>query len=331
MDNNQENIINDSDGQNERGVLDIINEENPEEEEEEEHKNNMDDAAALLLNLGNILMGAPNNPPNMRSPEWIQQYANILTNQLRPATVVLTEEDLAVIQICSSHIIPVINEIRQTMGDDYKDEFRYDSTTNQTGNMIGKYWDERGTLPGVDEFDDLILYMCEYKYANEPCACMNLDEYMNNDQGKQDLCEVIKRYFVDTGGYPDCVYMNHMLLYKLDKDVFPSQTEYAEYVRHVEEINQDPEQYYQDHKHQLPTKNVDLLKPKKYENTEATTCGICYNDINQGDFIVELPCGGNHIFHSDESQCLEGLTIIDWMKNNKQCPLCKGEIVIKDS
>jgi hypothetical protein len=61
--------------------------------------------------------------------------------------------------------------------------------------------------------------------------------------------------------------------------------------------------------------NTCFLYLKLYKsNVRDDTCVICHEDINFG---VKTRCG--HHFHD---KC-----IIEWLKQNNKCPLCRGEIV----
>ena len=52
------------------------------------------------------------------------------------------------------------------------------------------------------------------------------------------------------------------------------------------------------------------------------TCGICLDELQVGEDIIELPCKDKHYFHIKKEGC-EG--IYPWLRENNTCPLCRHE------
>jgi E3 ubiquitin-protein ligase DOA10 len=48
------------------------------------------------------------------------------------------------------------------------------------------------------------------------------------------------------------------------------------------------------------------------------TCPICFEDFQENEDVIPLPCNEKHIFHDN--------CITEWLKNNNACPLCKKPI-----
>lgn len=49
-------------------------------------------------------------------------------------------------------------------------------------------------------------------------------------------------------------------------------------------------------------------------------CAICQNDFNNGDAVVELPCG--HVYCGSGSNC-----IVTWLKTSNSCPQCRARLL----
>lgn len=76
-----------------------------------------------------------------------------------------------------------------------------------------------------------------------------------------------------------------------------------------------------------PTTSNAIESLKCYEcKTDEVTCCVCQLDVNEGDKIIELPCG--HKFHGEDCECPG---IIPWLKDNNTCPLCKHELPFSET
>ena len=58
----------------------------------------------------------------------------------------------------------------------------------------------------------------------------------------------------------------------------------------------------------------DYFDQKKYNDL----CIICQNNFKDKEKVLVIPC--KHCFHED--------CIVPWLKNKKQCPFCKSEVVV---
>ena len=58
----------------------------------------------------------------------------------------------------------------------------------------------------------------------------------------------------------------------------------------------------------------DYFDKKKYNDL----CIICQNNFKDKEKVIVVPC--KHCFHED--------CIVPWLKNKKQCPFCKSEVIV---
>ena len=112
--------------------------------------------------------------------------------------------------------------------------------------------------------------------------------------------------------------------YKQEKRM-ANEDEIFEYISNLQRINTDPERYYQDTKMHLPTPNLNLLLPKKSGKTD--NCGLCMEEIKEGEECFVLPC--DHLFHCEDEKCID-TTVKKWLSENKGCPVCKQEVILKE-
>lgn len=262
----------------------------------------------------------------------IQNFNNFLNALMSMrGEVKETEEEKLNKEICYEHYLNYIKKTREYLSvehQEYKEEYEHENISATLCKMGVAFWTKKGELPtDPSKFNEFVEFCCNYKKEKNPCICM---VEMETEEQKSNVYEIVKKVILDIGTYPGCDIISGMLEYKLLNGNIPTINEYKEYVKNLEEFHEDPEKYHLDHKHQLPTMNRNLLKKSIYKEEISTICGVCQNDIKKEDSIYQLPCNGKHIFHSEDKDCLEGLTIMDWMKSNKTCPLCKDELKIED-
>ena len=56
---------------------------------------------------------------------------------------------------------------------------------------------------------------------------------------------------------------------------------------------------------------------------EVLTCGICLDELQEGQDVIELPNTDKHYFHIKTSEC-DG--IYPWLKGNNTCPMCREQV-----
>ena len=60
---------------------------------------------------------------------------------------------------------------------------------------------------------------------------------------------------------------------------------------------------------------------------QEMTCGICLEQLQLGEDVIELPCQDKHYFHIKKENC-EG--IYPWLKTNNTCPMCRHDFPYKE-
>lgn len=182
--------------------------------------------------------------------------------------------------------------------------------------------------------EDIINKGIEWIIRFKLCRC-NIFSFCNNslelNYNRNILFNIVKYYIVEYGVVPGCrmILLNYHF-YIQEKRVGTIQ-EITEYESLLYEIENNPDEFHDKHKHKIPTKNLAKLKSNKmtdelFKNKEPC-CGICQSEIEVSQTYFELNCG--HQFHEKDEQCLEYATIISWLKDNKLCPICKQEVLIE--
>lgn len=195
-----------------------------------------------------------------------------------------------------------------------QDSEQYIDTTIIT--HIIKLWNKskEGILPTLEE-------ILEELYKNK-CYCTN--NYNSNH-----IKELYKFYILNYKKIPDCITIELSIEYKLLHSRFPSEEELSEILNRRIQFELSPEDYYQEDKISIGTKNLDKIKIHKYTEEENISCSICQNDIIKDQEYINLePCG--HKFHYNNNDCLDEASIINWLQNNNKCPNCKCNININD-
>lgn len=68
--------------------------------------------------------------------------------------------------------------------------------------------------------------------------------------------------------------------------------------------------------------SLSVKKVTKEMVEKKITCGICLDELKEGEDVLELPCKDKHYFHIKNTIC-DG--IYPWLKDNNTCPLCRHE------
>lgn len=68
--------------------------------------------------------------------------------------------------------------------------------------------------------------------------------------------------------------------------------------------------------------SLSVQKVTKEMVEKKITCGVCLDELKEGEDILELPCEDKHYFHIKNEVC-DG--IYPWLKDNNTCPLCRHE------
>jgi len=68
--------------------------------------------------------------------------------------------------------------------------------------------------------------------------------------------------------------------------------------------------------------SLSVQKVTKEMIENKLTCGVCLDELKEGEDVLELPCKDKHYFHIKNEVC-DG--IYPWLKENNTCPLCRHE------
>jgi hypothetical protein len=184
-------------------------------------------------------------------------------------------------------------------------------------------------------FDDIVNKGIEWFNRNKLCVCSTNISYiclntLDVNYNFEIIYKIIKQSILDYGVLPKCRYIFLSYQYYIQEKRLGNTQEIAEYELLLSEIEMDPEEFHNKYKHKIPTQNLSKLISKtmtKYIfDVKEPCCGVCQSEIEQLQNYYELPC--EHMFHEKEEECLENATIINWLKDNKLCPICKKEVIL---
>jgi hypothetical protein len=154
--------------------------------------------------------------------------------------------------------------------------------------------------------------------------CYNNIMNLNNDIIKI----IIKKYLIEHYIVLKCNDMKLAYLYYIQENRVASPDELIQFENMMYEIENDPEEFHQKYKHKTPTRNIYKLNVKimneELYNNNQPSCGLCQDEIIVEQEYYNLPC--EHLFHKNEKECLDNASIINWLKENNVCPICKREI-----
>ncbi|CAD8083006.1 unnamed protein product [Paramecium sonneborni] len=63
----------------------------------------------------------------------------------------------------------------------------------------------------------------------------------------------------------------------------------------------------------------EIIFDKKEHQNDINDCAICMCSFEDNDKVIILTCSEKHVFHTD--------CIVDWLKLNSNCPLCRKQVV----
>ena len=189
-----------------------------------------------------------------------------------------------------------------------KNKWEFDNVSNLCVVKVQEFFNLHNYLPTKFQF---------IKDKIENCACgISLDDH--------DLAVTTGIYLLERlEEVPDCLYIQHAIHYTNQEHREPTIDELNMYILNTIRINEDPESYYHETKQSTPTPNLSSLKQNVCD--ADYNCGLCFENLKDEACYV-LPC--NHVFHSDKEKCIDA-TVLDWLKNNRTCPVCKQEVVLQ--
>ena len=193
--------------------------------------------------------------------------------------------------------------------------------------LSDEYINEKINTITIDAILNIILqWYSNFKLCN--CNIFGLC-YNNLSNLNNDIIKIItKKYLVDYFTILKCNDLKLAYLYYIQENRVASIDELIQFENMMYEIENDPEEFHQKYKHKIPTKNISKIFSETMNEQTYTekqpVCGLCQDDINVPHEYYELPCG--HLFHKNEKDCLDNASILNWLKENNVCPICKKEI-----
>lgn len=182
--------------------------------------------------------------------------------------------------------------------------------------VINHLWlnNSKGDLPTLEEIGDYLLeHRCECTLA------------YTEEQTKDLLVHLFRNNIKDL-----CGYIRISVEYHLLNNRYPSLSEIIETMNRMRNFYNSPTDFHQNDKVEIGIKNIDKLKvsymdKNEFKSDDSVCCSICQDEIKEQQKYVKLePCG--HLFHYSEEECLDGASVINWLRKNKFCPNCKTEV-----
>lgn len=135
-------------------------------------------------------------------------------------------------------------------------------------------------------------------------------------------------YYLETfKSVPDCEMISHLYEFKIFHNRAPSRDEFVSFLVNQVEMENDPEAYWEKHKMNIPTPNLDALPVLTTE--EAAACALCQEEIQKGQQAYRMPCC-RQFYHHEAKACLGGDTIIKWLSTSRKCAGCGQEVIIPE-
>lgn len=179
-------------------------------------------------------------------------------------------------------------------------------------------------------FDTIINKILQWYSRFKLCDCNIFGLCYNNlsNLNNEIVKNIIKYYLIEHFSILKCNDIKLAYLYYIQENRVATPDELIYFENMMYEIENDPEEFHQKYKHKTPTQNISKLifetMDEKLYNDKQPVCGLCQDDITVSQEYYKLPC--EHLFHKNEKDCLDSANIIQWLKENNFCPICKKEI-----
>jgi len=171
---------------------------------------------------------------------------------------------------------------------------------------------ETGQFPSLVEIVD--------KFVESSCLCLRGVTFTEQR-------ELIRHFLVNFGRQPSCRETEATIEFKRFHGTFPTREELDTTLSRMDQMLEDPENFHTNDKLHIGCSNLDKIEVEEFNEEKELECYICMESINKGQKIYTLrPCG--HRFHATEKDCLDGSTVINWLKKNRTCPCCRVEVKI---
>jgi hypothetical protein len=200
--------------------------------------------------------------------------------------------------------------------------------------LLNYFYQNEEMFPSTDTFLDLIY--------NNRCLCSDRFSYIyqsfnrelnnqrenNEAQPRNYIKNIIIDFIMLYSFYPSCNYFAYYIEFFIIHNRIPSDDELASFIERAREFNISPEDFHQKDKLLVPTLNIKNLLVQQFSdisNPVNDCCAICREDFSSLTQTIKLsPC--NHLFHSNDSECLQDASIANWLHAYNFCPLCKTKI-----
>lgn len=228
---------------------------------------------------------------------------------------------------------PYMSEIEEKAMISYEEnklllEYHYKDITKNTDEVIyEKYLKVINTLWMDHELGDLpnMADIMEHLFENRCECCYAYSNVI--------IIGLLKHFFMSNIA-DSCDNVRIGVEFYLLNNRFPNMEEIESTAERMQNFMHSPEQFHINDKVEVGVKDLDKLKvsvmdKNEFKSSDSVCCSICQDEINSNQSYVRLePCG--HLFHFSSEECLDGASVIDWLKRNKFCPNCKCEVKIEN-
>jgi hypothetical protein len=142
----------------------------------------------------------------------------------------------------------------------------------------------------------------------------------------EDFHEIIHHYLSRYGYLPHPNELNNVYEYYVFNGEYPSETDLHEMNQRALAFYLNPELYHQQDKIKVPALHIDKI-PRTKNTASGVDCCICQDEIKLDQLTIRLPpC--NHVYHVNADDCLGDGSILNWLKENNTCPMCKQKVEV---
>ncbi len=202
--------------------------------------------------------------------------------------------------------------------------------------LLDYFYQNEEMFPSINTFIDLIYNnrcLCSdrfsYIYQSFNSSSRRESDRENNESHPRNYIKnIIIDFIMLYSFYPSCNYFAYYIEFFIIHNRIPSDDELSSFIERAREFNISPEDFHQKDKLLVPTLNIKNLLVQQFSdisNPVNDCCAICREDFSPQTQTIKLsPC--NHLFHSNDSECLQDASIANWLHAYNFCPLCKTKI-----
>jgi len=175
-------------------------------------------------------------------------------------------------------------------------------------------------LKRIQESDVTIRDVADIWLDCRLCSCLS-----NSTIPEQTQIDIVIYCLHYIGIYPTCDIILAMYEFMAIHKKFPSESELIQLLNNQMELLRDAEAYWSKNKLNVPTPNLDFLPT--VDAPSDTFCSICQKEIQTNAQVYKMTCC-NQYCHYEKGDCLGDSNIINWLSENKKCPMCHQEVLI---